>query len=355
MRMEWLRVNDVRNLSAVHIAPGPKLNVVSGPNASGKTALLEAIHFLGRCRSFRVAGVDQVVRHGQKTLEVSAGVRRADESLVVTGVQRGRGQLNIRYNGRDVRRVSEQAAQFPVIAVTPASGELVLGEPALRRRWLDWSMFHVKHDYMETWRAYYKALKCRNNLLRENLETQLSPWEEAMRRAADRLAEQRQGFLEELSAELARLAEGLALPLPTLAHERGWRDGAPLDQCLAEQRREDLEKGRTRCGLQRSDILMVESGRKLRHFYSRGQIKQFMLILSLAQGNVFRRRTGLSPILLVDDLTAELDGDGQARMLDMVAAYDGQVFVTTTGAGLLPGSLPEQKMFHVKHGVVAEP
>lgn len=355
MRMEWLRVNDVRNLSAVHIAPGPKLNVISGPNASGKTALLEAIHFLGRCRSFRVAGVDQVIRHGQKILEVSAGVRRADESLVVTGVQRGRGQLNIRYNGRDVRRVSEQAAQFPVIAVTPASGELVLGGPALRRRWLDWSMFHVKHDYMETWRAYYKALKCRNSLLRENLETQLPPWEEAMRQAADRLAEQRQGFLNELSTELARLAEDLALPLPTLAHERGWREGMALDQCLAERRQEDLEKGRTSCGLQRSDILLVEKGRKLRYFYSRGQIKQFMLILSLAQGNVFRRRTGQSPILLVDDLTAELDEDSQARMLDMVAAYDGQVFVTTTRPRLLPSSLPEQKMFHVKHGLVAEP
>lgn len=174
-----------------------------------------------------------------------------------------------------------------------------------------------------------------------------------MARAAERLDEQRQGFLEELFAELARLAEGLALPLPTLAHQRGWRDGSPLDQCLVEQRREDLEKGGTSCGLQRSDILMVERERKIRHFYSRGQIKQFMLILSLAQGNVFRQRTGQSPILLVDDLTAELDGDSSARMFDMVAAYDGQVFVTTTRAGLLPSSLSEQKMFHVKHGFVA--
>ena len=158
MHIEWLQVRNVRNLSDQRIEPGPALNVICGPNGSGKTALLEAIHILGRCRSFRTPGINRVIRYQQKELQISAGLRLPDRTLVVTGVERSRTALNIRYNQRTVRKVSEQAALIPVITVTPESHRLVSGSPVFRRRWLDWAMFHVKPDYIETWRDYHRAL-----------------------------------------------------------------------------------------------------------------------------------------------------------------------------------------------------
>ena len=349
MYIEWLQVRNVRNLSDQRIEPGPVLNVICGPNGSGKTALLEAIHILGRCRSFRTSGIHSVIRYQQKELQISAGLRLPDRSLVVSGVERSRSALNIRYNHRTVRKVSEQAALIPVITITPESHRLVSGSPIFRRRWLDWAMFHVKPDYIETWRDYHKALKSRNNLLRKNKADQLAPWEQAMWQAAKDLTIQRNAFITELSEAMETALRQLHIPQTTLEYDCGWPAGVDLDRHLAEQRRGDMERGVTRHGLHRSDITICQDGREIGHFYSRGQVKLCIAALSLALDCVFRKRTARSPIILVDDLPAELDHTGQQRIVQALAGQGGQVFITT--AGELP-SLKEMpsKMFHVEQG-----
>ena len=349
MHIEWLQVRNVRNLSDQRIEPGPVLNVICGPNGSGKTALLEAIHILGRCRSFRTSGIHRVIRYQQKELQISAGLRLPDRSLVVTGVERGRSLLNIRYNQRTVRKVSEQAALIPVITVTPESHRLVSGSPVFRRRWLDWAMFHVKPDYIETWRDYHKALKNRNSLLRKNQADQLAPWEQAMGRAAQALTTQRHAFITELSGAMETAIRQLRIPQTTLEYDCGWQTGVDLERYLAEQRRGDMERGMTRHGLHRSDITICQDGREIGHFYSRGQIKLCITALSLALDSVFRKRTQRSPIILVDDLPAELDHTGQQRTIRALAGQGGQVFITTTGELPLVKKMP-LKMFHVEQG-----
>ena len=352
MHIEWLQVRNVRNLSDQRIEPGPALNVICGPNGSGKTALLEAIHILGRCRSFRTPGINRVIRYQQKELQISAGLRLPDRTLVVTGVERSRTALNIRYNQRTVRKVSEQAALIPVITVTPESHRLVSGSPVFRRRWLDWAMFHVKPDYIETWRDYHRALKNRNSLLRKNKADQLAPWEQAMWRAAKELTIQRNAFIRELSGAMETAMRQLRIPQTTLEYDCGWQAGVDLDHYLAEQRRGDMERGVTRHGLHRSDITICQDGREIGHFYSRGQIKLCITALSLALDSVFRNRTQRSPIILVDDLTAELDHAGQQRIIQALAGQGGQVFITTTGNLPQVNQLPI-KMFHVEQGMFA--
>ena len=349
MHIEWLQVRNVRNLSNLRIEPSPELNIICGPNGSGKTALLEAIYFLGRCRSFRTSGINRVIRHHQKELQVSAGIRMPDQSLVVTGVERSRASITIRYNNRTVRKVSEQAAQIPVITITPDSHGLVSGSPVYRRRWLDWAMFHVEPNYIEAWRGYYKALKNRNSLLRRNKVEQLEAWEWAMCRAAGIINEQRDAFITELSDEMARTAQQLEIPQATLEYERGWQTGTDLAHVLATQRKGDQERGATRNGVHRGDMVIRKDGRDIGHFYSRGQIKLCIIALSLAQESAFRHRTGRSPIILIDDFAAELDVIGQRRVIDVLAGLGGQVFITTTGE-IPTNTYNKQKMFHVKHG-----
>ena len=349
MHIEWLHVKNVRNLSDLKIEPGPGLNVVCGPNGSGKTALLEAIHILGRCRSFRTPGINRVIRYQQSELQISAGLRFPDRSRVVTGVERSRTALNIRYNNRTVHKVSEQAALIPVITVTPESHRLVSDSPIYRRRWLDWAMFHVKPDYIRTWREYYKALKIRNNLLRRKKIDELGSWERAMWRAAKLITSQRNTFISELSEAMQGAIRQLRIPATTLEYECGWQTGIDLDRYLAEQRRGDLERGTTRHGLHRSDITICQDKREISHFYSRGQIKLCIAALSLALDSVFRRRTARTPIILVDDLPAELDQTGQRRIMEALAGQEGQAFITATE--ILPSvNHIKALMFHVEQG-----
>ena len=352
MHIEWLQVRNVRNLSNLRIEPDPALNIVTGPNGSGKTALLEAIHILSRCRSFRTSGINRVIRHQHKELQVSAGLRLPDQSIVVTGVERSRGTMNIRYDNRTVRKVSEQAAQVPVITITPDIHGMVSGSPVFRRRWLDWAMFHVKPTYIETWRDYHKALKNRNSLLRKKDVDQLEAWEQAMWLSASILNAHRNEFIAELSEELVNTTERLEIPRAKLLYEQGWPPGVDLDRFLAEHRKGDLERGITRYGIHRSDLVIRQGERDIGHFYSRGQIKLCIIALSLAQDRVFRRRAGRSPIILVDDLQAELDVSGQRHVVDVLAGQGVQVFITATGK--IPSKKQVQRrMFHVKQGQLA--
>lgn len=351
MYIEWLHVKNVRNLIDLRIEPAPGLNVICGPNGSGKTALLEAIHMLGRCRSFRTSRVNSIIRYQQRELQISAGLRLPDTSLVVTGVERSRTALNIRYNKRPVRKVSEQAALIPVITVTPESHRLVSGSPIFRRRWLDWAMFHVKPDYIDTWRDYHRALKNRNNLLRKNKPDQLGAWEQAMWRTAKAMTVQRMAFISELSDAMENPIRQLGMAPTALEYDCGWQSGVDLDRYLAEQRKGDMERGTTRHGLHRSDITLCEDGREIGHFYSRGQIKLCIAALSLALDSVFRKRTRRAPVVLVDDLPAELDQNGQQRIIQALGDQGGQVFVTTTG-NLPSGEDIPVKMFHVEQGQI---
>ena len=353
MQIQWLHVRNVRNLSDVTIEPAPGLNMVYGPNGSGKTALLEAIYFLGRCRSFRTGAIQRVIRYQQSELQVSARLRLAQGSPVATGVERSRTALTIRYDNRTVRKVSEQAALIPVITIIPESHRLVSGSPVYRRRWLDWAMFHVKPGYIDCWRDYHKALKQRNSLLRTNRNEQLGAWEQAMWRAAKNMTEQRTGFISELAEAMTIAARRLQIPDTTLEYDCGWQADVELDEFLAGQRQGDMERGTTRQGLHRSDMTLRQDGKEVGHFYSRGQVKLCIIALSLALDRVFRSRTDRPPVILADDLPAELDEDGLQRVLSALSEQENQVFITTTSQLPVATRLAD-KMFHVEHGRVRE-
>ena len=212
-------------------------------------------------------------------------------------------------------------------------------------------MFHVKPNYIETWRDYYKALKNRNSLLRRNKTEQLEAWEQSMSRAAEIINAQRNTFINELSNEMIRTAQQLKIPAATLEYDSGWQPGEDLAQVLATQRKADLERRVTRYGAHRSDLMIRQEGRDIGHFYSRGQIKLCIIALSLAQESVYRHRTGRTPIILLDDFAAELDVGGQQRVIDVLSNLGGQVFITTTGK-IPPRVQKKQKMFHVEQGEI---
>jgi len=355
MRIERLTANNVRNLLDIALDPAPRLNLFQGPNASGKTALLEAVYLLARGRSFRTPRVADVVRHDAGRLQVSARVSHGPGAAVMAGIERGAGHLVLRYNGEPVRTVSAHARRFPLVVMTPDSQQLVLGGPAVRRDWLDWAMFHVEPGYLDDWRNYHRALRQRNRLLKNSAPIpEVIGWEGALGRSGAALDRARRGFLGRLETSFRRHAEGLWGALPGLRLDSGWEAEASLEETLAAARTDDQANGYTHAGPHRADIEFIYKNNGLSKVFSRGESRLFISVLMLSQAAVMAELLDESPVLLVDDFGAELDAVAQGRLLRLLADSGAQTFLTTT-VSTPPDALPEgSRRFHVEHGQFRE-
>ncbi len=355
MYIEQLQVKSLRNLSELLLEPAPCLNLLAGKNASGKTAVLEAIYFLSRVRSFRTTRLAEVVQHGKEALQVSARLGFPASLPVATGIERGNGKSLIRYNGETIRTVSTQARQVPLILITPDSHQLIIGPPRQRRHWLDWAMFHVEPNYLSWWRSYHRSLRQRNCLLRSGerpILKELAGWEQAMFSISNSIQAARGRFIQKLAAALqALLADGLP-EIPEIRLQRGWPDDKPLLSLLEQNREQDRRAGYTRYGPHKADLGFYVNNKRLSAVCSRGQVKLFVNALLVAQAQVYEAYSKEKPVFLVDDFAAELDHDSQLRLLDLLAEQSAQVFLTTTELRRRGEINDRMALFHVEHGEV---
>jgi DNA replication and repair protein RecF len=348
MQFDYLKVNYVRNISNIYLDPAAGLNLIVGPNASGKTSLLEAIHLLARARSFRTPRIKEVIQWQQETLQVIARVSREGMASVSTGIEKSYGSTVIRYKGEPLKTVSEQANNIPLVIITPDTHLLVTGAPKDRRRWLDWAMFHVEPLYIKVWRNYHKALRNRNRLLKYGgNEKELVGWENIMSAAANSLDEFRQRFIKELQKQLSRATEGAFLTTPTLSFNKGCPDETSFEEYLKTDRGKDRQLGFTKHGPHKADVHFWDGDSLLSQTYSRGQVKRFVTALLVAQANTHESISGDKPVFLIDDYTAELDSHGRKELLRLMCVYGGQIFLTSTE---IDEDLDNVTLFHVERG-----
>lgn len=351
MQILSLRVKDVRNLAELELELGPRLNLFQGPNGAGKTALLEAVYLLARGRSFRTAHLSEIARHGQPGFQVVAHIRHGQDGEVVTGVERNGADLSIRYGGQPVAQVSAHARNFPLSLSTPASQDLIYGSPKGRRKWLDWGLFHVEPEYLQGWRDYHRALRHRNSLLKTSSSSmELDAFECEMAENATNIASARARFSEKLNSRLAQLAREAMDCSPDIQLEQGWEPSRPFTDILRESRKRDGESGHTRFGPHRADLRFMGFERAASASLSRGQSKALVVLLALALGQVIQELGGESPVLLLDDPLAELDREGQKKLLQLVAAQGCQALISLPDSGANPGLANDAFLFHVKRG-----
>lgn len=357
MYLESLSAKYVRNLSDISLEPTPGLNILIGRNASGKTALLEAIYFLSRARSFRTSRIKDAIQYDQESLQVRARLLPANSPAVTTGIEKGSRKSIIRYNGETVRVVSEQARRFPLILITPDSHYLITGTPKQRRHWLDWAMFHVEPDYLVWWRDYHKALRQRNTLLRLGKGgSEMEGWERLMVKAAHKIQKSREEFVVSLSLRLQTLLKGGILQIPQVHLLKGWADEAELEELYLEAREDDRRAGYTRYGPHKADLGFFVEDRAIDAVCSRGQIKLYVNALLVAQAQVYESYSNEKPVFLVDDFAAELDKDSQRSLLILLKEQAAQVFLTATALEYQYQYDADMgmTMFHVERGNISK-
>lgn len=374
MQIKRLQVENLRNLTAVDIADFSTLNVFVGGNGAGKTSLLEAISIASQGRSFRHHKVQTVINHEHHQLHVfllcesKAGVRYR------LGISRNReNKYQIKVNGELLTSLAELTVVLPIVVLDASVFELLDGPPTHRCRFIDWGVFHVEHQFFPVWKDYSRLLKQRNSLLKQNIThyQQLKPWDSEFVRLAAEIERYRIRVLsvyrQQFRQVISQLDESLAGV--EVFYRSGWQDDK-LDFLLSDAEFErvlepaylmerlqasfsrDSKYQRTHIGPHRADLQIRFHQNDARDVLSRGQKKTLVSAMRLAQAKMLSVYSQVKPILLLDDLPAELDAEHLSRFLDFIQREGLQSFITTVDKQFVEEQNLASKcnMFHVEHG-----
>jgi DNA replication and repair protein RecF len=337
--IERLRIGGLRNLGQVDISLGQSDSWFVGANGAGKTTLLESVYLLSRGASFRGR------RHGPLTSRGQA-VTRIDGVAHVDGRLR---RLTWRSSGG--KPAAGERLAFPVRLVGSSMHALLEGEPALRRRFVDWVLFHVEPRFASVRARFRRAAAQRNAWLRSGGRGP-AIWNSEYGCALGEIAALRETLFQELRRAFREIAGQLDV-LPGV--DPVWRAGLPAKEDLmaALERHQDADvtRGFSFLSPSRADFGFVGDG--VPWVGSRGQNKLAGIALQLAADAVIRRSDAEPAVWLVDDPAAELDRDTELRVLLAIRAVAGQMLVASLEQPpVLPAGSRREQVFHVKHGVV---
>jgi DNA replication and repair protein RecF len=353
MTLRRLQVTDFRCLQSVDLPLDVDFTLISGPNASGKTSLLEAIYMLGRGRSFRTRRLDHLIRRAADRFIVFGEVD-AGPSRIPLGVEGSRDGVHARIAGVAAKSLAELALALPVQIIDPEVHKLIEDGPFRRRRFLDWGVFHVEPGFVDSWQRYQQILRQRNAALKSHKPRQTAAaWDKELLRYADALTLARQSYVEQLMGPATRLGRSLMGQELGLRYRCGWAKERSLAEALEQSWPLDLERGTTQVGPHRAELVVEMNGLAAKDHISRGQQKLLAAALLIAQIKLFPADAPARPTLLLDDPAAELDQQHLGGLIAEVSGPGNQLIVTTLQSEFAAFGVPGRR-YKVQDGLVQE-
>lgn len=315
---------------------GPRFNIIYGNNGQGKTNVLESISILGTLKSFRKAKNQELIKWGAPHAMVKGWVDKGGVAREITVV--------IDDDGKKARiddKVPQKAADFfgclNAVAFSPEEISMVRGLPELRRRYLDRAIFNGDVTYLSLYHEYSKVLKSRNILLRRGQTQGIDVWTEQLAELGARLINKRMLYVRDLADLLQRFYAEIAGPTEKaklsyrpyrLQETSDWK--STLLDALKKVADEEARLRTTLVGPHRDDLEFTLGEKGLKNFGSQGQQRSFVLALKMAEIEYLAKRFGYPPILLLDDMTSELDCERNRNLMAFLNSREMQVFITTT-------------------------
>jgi DNA replication and repair protein RecF len=359
LRFEKTRLTSFRNIESATLEPSPRLNLIWGDNGQGKTSILEALYAVATTRSFRTDKLVQALRTGDAQARVQARVSEGSfvrELSLALGV-RGR---SVELDGKRPKTLVSYAVRTPVVVFHPRDLELVTGAAGERRRLLDRLILYADPPGAEAARRYAEAVKERQKLLEQRgpSASELGDFERVASEHGARFARARHEAAQRLLPELRDAFVSVtpaSLALDASYVPGGSQDVEAFAAELRARRPEDCRRGRASFGPQRDELALEIDGRPARSDASQGQQRLLSLSLKLSELRCIEATRRAHSVLLLDDVSSELDAHRTESVLALLQAAEGQIFVTTTRPELFSGGAfgaAERAEFRVENGRV---
>jgi DNA replication and repair protein RecF len=338
--VEQLALAGFRNLAPLTLVPGARFNVLFGDNGAGKSSLLEALGYLAALRSFRDAKKEDIIAQGAARAQIRAQVSSAPLSrrFEIT-LDRSKAR-SVLVDQKRPATLGGHFASFPLVLFHPGDVELMLGPPEPRRRFLDRVLEQMDAGYARVMADYERALRSRNRLLKSQRpeRASITAYDTALAELGARIGAARLALTEQLKprveSHFAEITEhALALELSYAARTTARED--ELRRQLHDSYEKDLARGFTGVGPHTDDLRVGVAHTLAKHHASQGQHRAIVLALKVAELSVLAERTGRVPLLLLDDVSSELDRSRNRRFFTLLSRLGSQVFLTTTQRELI--------------------
>ena len=364
MYLESLSIINFKNYAQSDLRFSPAVNCIHGDNGSGKTNLLDAVHYLALTKSYFNPIDSQVIKHEEKMMMLKAEFSIQNNAEVITAALRSGQKKKVMRNKKEYAKVSEHIGLIPVVMISPFDSYLILEGSEVRRKFMDAIISQEKKPYLNTLIQYNRALQQRNLLLKHFSKEQyfdadsLDVWDAKLIEYGEEIYKERKAFLDNFIpvfqhfySRISNEGEEVDLLYRSSLDEGNYREQ------LKANVKEDVQRQYTMRGIHKDDLIFSIEGNPLKKFASQGQQKTFLLALKLAQFKQMQEVMGETPILLLDDIYDKLDEKRMKQLLSLVSEDGfGQLFITDTHkdrvADLFSQSGMEVRSFEIKDGGV---
>jgi len=361
LHIQRIRLTNFRNFDAAEVEFAERRNLIVGPNARGKTNLLEAIHVLGLGRSHRDRKDQNLVRFGETYYRIEGVFQHIGVKTTIE-VTYSEERKRIKINGKEARPAA-LLGLAPVVASSPEDIDLIKRSPGYRRAFLDLALSQVSREYLASLQSYARALAQRNVILKRSQEgratrAETAVWDDAIVDFGEKLVTARIGFLAEIRPKVEEgtgVMSGAAAEVALVYEPRGYKlgsgsaadwDGAgasdalrgcvrdSLRRALEDNRHLEIARGFTLFGPHVDDFKFICDGRDIRLFGSEGEQRTSVIALRCAEVALIKTKLGHHPIVLLDDVFAELD-EARSRALTALISEFHQIVLTSSRPGAL--------------------
>ncbi|MDB9938914.1 DNA replication and repair protein RecF [Candidatus Thioglobus sp.] len=355
--IEKLHVARFRNLNDQYLEPNKNINLILGSNGQGKTNFIESIYYLGHSRSFKTKNIKDVIPFEKDRIQINAIIDGEKVTL-----SKSKSKSTIVISTEKITSNSLLSQHLPTQIISPDRGFIVGGPPKLKRSYLDWGVFHDNKDVLKTYKSYNKTLKNINAILTGNNQDQLEEWFSKFAFLSVEITQARINYIQKLTQILE---ESPLLSLKSFVDstkslefklQTGWvKDVDSLNQneikkYLQNNKSSIIKTKHLGYGPHRASIDFYLS-KKNEGFLSRGEQKKLSIVFWMLQVLVLAKDNS-DPVVLIDDISSELDQEKINSILDFLTNLNIQIFITDIGNKDLPLDPKKTNIYLIKNGVI---
>jgi len=365
MFLKSVKILNYKNIEEANLDFSEKLNCFTGNNGSGKTNLLDAVHYLSFTKSYFNTGDSQIIKHNNSFFVLQGEyIRNSAIEKIYCGFEKDKKKI-IKRNDKTYKRFSEHIGLLPVVTVSPNDGILITGSGEERRKYIDSVISQYDKEYLYELIKYNKILSQRNRLLKNYVTSSyfdsdtLEIYNHQLSESGEKIYQKRKTFISELIPIFTEYYETVSEKNENVSLEyTSHLYNTDFKELLHQNIDKDKILGFTGKGIHRDDILLSINGYQLKKAGSQGQQKTFLIALKFAQFQFIKNISKINPLLLLDDIFDKFDANRVSQIIKLTNNNFGQIFLTDTNPERVKKVIEKDKsnfkLFHTENGKFSE-